>query len=49
MLRFENFGNVVTERFEDHVLVFMLKGICKKWKQPYAYYFFQGKTKTSMY
>lgn len=26
----------------------MLKGLCKKWKQPYAYYFCQGTTKTPM-
>lgn len=24
------------QKFADHVLVFMLRGIAKKWKQPYA-------------
>jgi len=34
--------------FEDHVIVFMLRGIVKKWKQPYAYYFCTNTTKTSV-
>ncbi|CAI6352848.1 unnamed protein product [Macrosiphum euphorbiae] len=34
-------------KFEDHVIVFMLRGIIKKWKQPYAYYFCTNTTKTS--
>lgn len=33
--------------FSNHVLVFMLRGIVKKWKQPYAYYFCTSTTKTS--
>lgn len=33
--------------FSNHVLVFMLRGIKKKWKQPIAYYFFNGTTKTN--
>lgn len=37
MLGFEYFGNYVTDKFANHVLVFMLKGICKKWKQPIAF------------
>ncbi|KAL5241326.1 hypothetical protein ACI65C_008736 [Semiaphis heraclei] len=47
MLGFENFGKTVTNKFADHVLVFMIKGVSKKWKQPYAYYFCQGTTKTN--
>lgn len=43
---FEHFGKSVTNKYADHVLVFMLKGISRKWKQPYAYYFCQGTTKT---
>lgn len=34
-------------KFSNHVLVFMLRGIVKKWKQPYAYYFYNSTTKTS--
>lgn len=33
-------------KFANHALVFMLRGIAKKWKQPYAYYFFTGTTQT---
>ncbi|XP_022170432.1 uncharacterized protein LOC111033813 [Myzus persicae] len=31
--------NNQTPKFADHALVFMLRGIAKKWKQPYAYYY----------
>lgn len=34
------------QKFADHVLVFMLRGIAKKWKQPYAYFYCTGTTKT---
>jgi len=34
------------QKFSDHVLVFMLRGIAKKWKQPYAYFYCTGTTKT---
>lgn len=44
---FENFGNTKNCRFSDHVLVFLLRGINRKWKQPVAYYFCQSTTKTS--
>jgi hypothetical protein len=27
------------QRIADHVMVFMVVGICKKWKQPVAYFF----------
>lgn len=43
---FENFGNdQQTCRFSDHVLVFLLRGINRKWKQAVAYYFCQSTTK----
>lgn len=35
------------QKFADHVLVFMLRGIAKKWKQPYAYFYCTGTTKTN--
>lgn len=44
---FENFGNNQQNcKFSDHVLVFLLRGINRKWKQPVAYYFCQSTTKT---
>lgn len=33
--------------FSDHVLVFMLRGVVKKYKQPLAYTFCSGTTKTA--
>ena len=32
----------------NHALVFMSHGLCKKWKQPVAYYLIQGSTKGEM-
>ena len=44
---FENFGRNDKNRILcDHVLVFLLRGIHRKWKQPIAYYFCQSVTKT---
>jgi len=44
---FENFGNNQKNcKFSEHVLVFLLRGINRKWKQPVAYYFCQSTTKT---
>lgn len=43
---FENSEDSTMAYFSDHVLVFMLRGIKKKWKQPIAYYFCNGTTKT---
>jgi len=44
---FENFGiNEKSRILCDHVLVFLLRGIHRKWKQPIAYYFCQSVTKT---
>ncbi|KAI4471957.1 thap domain-containing protein 9 [Holotrichia oblita] len=40
---FQDFGNGNrTQRFADHALVFMARGVHKKWKQPISYYFTQG-------
>jgi hypothetical protein len=33
------------QRIADHVMVFMVVGICKKWKQPVAYFFSQNGMK----
>jgi len=43
---FEKNEDLTMTYFSDHVLVFMLRGIKKKWKQPIAYYFCNGTTKT---
>lgn len=40
------FGN--TQRVADHVLVFMLRGISFKWKQPLAYFFVSGSIKPTV-
>lgn len=45
---FENFVDIFTKKYANHILVFVLKGISKTWKQPYAYYFCQGTTKIPM-
>jgi len=43
----EHFGNDLRScKFSDHALVFLLRGINRKWKQPVAYYFCQSTTKT---
>lgn len=39
-------GTFTEQEFCNHVLVFMLRGIVKKYKQPLAYYFCAGSTKT---
>ncbi|KAF2890394.1 hypothetical protein ILUMI_15779 [Ignelater luminosus] len=44
---FEDYGG--SERkasFADHALVFMLRGICRKWKQPIVFTFCKGTTST---
>lgn len=36
--------NEKTNDFADHALVFMLRGVVKKWQQPMAFYFCKGAT-----
>lgn len=36
---FEDCGDEFRHAIADHVLVFMLRGIRKKWKQPFSFYF----------
>lgn len=38
---FENYGSFVVSkpRLATHVLVFMVRGLCKKWKQAFGYFF----------
>jgi len=43
---FEEFGILgTTQCVADHVLVFMMRGISVKWKQPLAYFFVKGSVK----
>jgi len=37
-----------TSSIANHVLVFMLCGLCKRWKQPVAYSLIHGSTKGEM-
>ncbi|KAL1502761.1 hypothetical protein ABEB36_007860 [Hypothenemus hampei] len=39
---FEDIGDERRSKFADHALVFMVTGLCRKWKQPLAYYFTSG-------
>lgn len=41
---FKDFGYEKELRFCDHALVFMLKGLCSKWRQPICFYFCEGTT-----
>jgi hypothetical protein len=38
-----------TSSIASHALVFMLRALHKKWKQPVAYYFIHGSTKGDMF
>lgn len=42
---FVNTGSYKNQELADHALVFMIRGITKKNKQPVAYSFCQGATK----
>lgn len=42
---FVNTGSYKNQELADHALVFMIRGITKKFKQPVAYSFCQGATK----
>ncbi len=41
-----NTGHSCIFDIADHALVFMLRGINQSWKQPVAFYFVKGATKT---
>ncbi|CAK1593758.1 unnamed protein product, partial [Parnassius mnemosyne] len=45
ILGFVDNGEKIECEFCDHVLVFMIRGIVKKYKQPIAYYYCSGSTK----
>jgi hypothetical protein len=41
---FEDFGETRTEKTASEALVFMVKGLCRKWKQPLCYFLSAGAT-----
>ena len=43
---FEDFGDVRTSKVASEALVFMVKGLCRKWKQPLCYYLSAGPTQS---
>jgi hypothetical protein len=42
---FEDYGTERTRFTANHALLFMVRGLHRKWKQPVAYYFIHGSTK----
>ena len=46
---FEDLGrHGSTSNIANHALVFMLRGLCKRWKQPVAYYLTRGSIRGEM-
>jgi len=45
---FEDYGTERTCRIANHALLFMVRGLHRKWKQPVAYYFIRGSTKANL-
>ena len=45
---FEDCGTERTHRIANHALLFMVRGLHRKWKQPVAYYFIRGSTKADL-
>ena len=48
VLRVEDYGTERTCNIANHALVFMARGLHRKWKQPVAYYFIRGSTKADL-
>lgn len=44
---FEDYGHRREPQFADHALVFMVRGITRKWKQPVAYMYTKGTISTA--
>lgn len=44
---FENCGDGRRLKIADHAMVFMARGLRKKWKQPLAYFFADGGMKSA--
>jgi len=45
---FEDYGTERTRSIANHALLFMVRGLHRKWKQPVAYYFIRGSTKANL-
>jgi len=45
---FEDCGTERTRSIANHALLFMVRGLHRKWKQPVAYYFIRGSTKANL-
>lgn len=46
IIGFENWGKRRTNRFADHVLVFMLRGVNSGWKMPISFGYCENQTRT---
>lgn len=46
IIGFEDWGKKRTNKFADHVLVFMLRGLKSGWKMPISFGFCENQTKT---
>jgi hypothetical protein len=45
---FEDYGTERTSRIANHALLFMIRGVNQKWKQPVSYNFSHGSTKANL-
>ena len=45
---FEDYGTERTRWIANHALLFMVRGLHRKWKQPVTYYFIRGSTKAEL-
>ena len=45
---YEDYGTERTCNIINHALLFMVRGLHRKWKQPVAYYFIRGSTKAGL-
>ena len=45
---YEDYGTERTCHIANHALVFMVRGLHRKWKQPVAYYFIAGSTNADL-
>jgi len=45
---YEDYGTERTCHIANHALVFMVRGLHRKWKQPVAYYFIRGSTNAGL-
>jgi len=46
---YEDYGTERTCNVANHALLFMVRGLHRKWKQPVPYYFIRGSTKAGLF